>query len=78
MILVVLLIMFFKFNLFKSLRNFQIEEFASCVAGRRLKLKSPSKIMFVRFIHIRSKVDENKFKKEMLSGGRYTEATKRF
>lgn len=33
--------------------------------------------MFVHFIHMQSKVDKNKFEKDM-SGERYTEATRSF
>ena len=52
MILVGLLITFFRLNLFKSCRNFQVEGLVSKADGKMLKLKSPTKIMFVRFIHI--------------------------
>ena len=75
-ILVALLITFFRLNLFKSWRNFQIEEPVSWAFGNRLKLKSPSKIILVRFIHMWSKVEEHWFKNVILSGGRYIEATR--
>lgn len=56
-ILVGLLTTFFRLNLFKSWRNFQIKGLVSRADDQRLKLKLLSKIMFVLFIHMRSIID---------------------